>query len=149
MEGFLGHWKTFRWDISHSMPFLFFSLEKGKATHCSILAWRIPLTTIHGIAKSQTRLNDFHFLTPFLGLERKKGVFIWGKRVYCKSVSWGCLFITSATFRGPWCTYSACHCAGVWAHSSKEDTQDDSCWGKDKKQTKDSKILASNLSFVT
>ena len=34
-------------------------LEKGKATHSSILAWRIP--TVHGVAKSQTRLSDFHF----------------------------------------------------------------------------------------
>ena len=36
------------------------SLEKGMATHSSILAWRIPQTrgawwvTVHGIAKSQT-----------------------------------------------------------------------------------------------
>ena len=30
------------------------SLEKGKATHLSILAWRIPWTLIHGIAKSWT-----------------------------------------------------------------------------------------------
>ena len=30
-------------------------LEKGVATHSSILAWRIPVT------KSQTRLSDFHF----------------------------------------------------------------------------------------
>ena len=37
-------------------------LEKGKATHSSILAWRIPWTTIHGAAKSQTRLSDFQFL---------------------------------------------------------------------------------------
>jgi len=29
-------------------------LEKGKATHSSILAWRIPDYTIHGVAKSQT-----------------------------------------------------------------------------------------------
>ena len=36
-------------------------LEKGKATHSSILAWRMPWTTIHGVAKSQTRLSDFHF----------------------------------------------------------------------------------------
>ena len=28
-------------------------LEKGKATYCSILAWRIPWT-VHGVAKSQT-----------------------------------------------------------------------------------------------
>ena len=36
------------------------ALEKGKATHSNILAWRIPWT-IHGVAKSWTRLNDFHF----------------------------------------------------------------------------------------
>ena len=35
-------------------------LEKGKATHCSILAWRIPWS-VHGVTKSQTRLSDFHF----------------------------------------------------------------------------------------
>ena len=29
-------------------------LEKGKATHSSILAWRIPWTTVQGVAKSQT-----------------------------------------------------------------------------------------------
>ena len=32
-------------------------LEKGKATHSSILAWRI----VHGVTKSRTRLSDFHF----------------------------------------------------------------------------------------
>ena len=35
-------------------------LEKGMATHSSILAWRIPWT-IHGVAKTQTRLSDFDF----------------------------------------------------------------------------------------
>ena len=36
------------------------------ATHCSILAWRIPWTEkpdgapVHGVAKSRTRLNDEH-----------------------------------------------------------------------------------------
>ena len=30
-------------------------LEKGKATHSSILAWRIPWTyTVHGVTKSRT-----------------------------------------------------------------------------------------------
>ena len=39
-------------------------LEEGMATHCSLLAWRIPWTeepggvTVHGAAKSQTRLGD-------------------------------------------------------------------------------------------
>ena len=33
-------------------------LEKGKAIHSSIIAWRIP-----GVSKSQTRLSDFHFLS--------------------------------------------------------------------------------------
>ena len=35
-------------------------LEKGKATHSSILAWRIPWT-VYGVAKSLTGLSDFHF----------------------------------------------------------------------------------------
>ena len=36
------------------------TLEKGKATHSSILAWRIPWT-VHGVAKSRTWLSNFHF----------------------------------------------------------------------------------------
>ena len=40
-------------------------LEKGKATHSSILAWRIQWT-VHGVAKSQTRLSDFHFHFHFI-----------------------------------------------------------------------------------
>ena len=33
------------------------ALEKRKATHFSILTWRI----VHGVAKSQTQLSNFHF----------------------------------------------------------------------------------------
>jgi len=39
-------------------------LEKGMATHTSIVAWRIPWieepdgATVHGVAKSWTRLSD-------------------------------------------------------------------------------------------
>ena len=39
-------------------------LEKGMATHSSILAWRIPGTDsslvarVHGVTKSQTRLSN-------------------------------------------------------------------------------------------
>ena len=39
-------------------------LEEGMATHSCILAWRIPMNRgawqaiVHGVAKSQTRLND-------------------------------------------------------------------------------------------
>ena len=37
-------------------------LEKGKATLSSILAWENSRDCIvHGVAKSWTRLNDFHF----------------------------------------------------------------------------------------
>ena len=36
-------------------------LEKGKASHSSILAWRIPWTIVHRVAKSRTRLSDFHY----------------------------------------------------------------------------------------
>ena len=41
------------------------ALEKGIATHSSILAWRIPRTdgrawwaTVHGVTRSQTQLSD-------------------------------------------------------------------------------------------
>ena len=44
---------------------LVFQLEKEMATHSSILAWRIPWT-IHGVAKSRTKLSDFHFTSWFL-----------------------------------------------------------------------------------
>ena len=37
------------------------TLEKGKATHFSMLGWRIP-RTVHGVAKSWTWLSDFHSL---------------------------------------------------------------------------------------
>ena len=33
-------------------------LEKAKAPHSSIVAWRIPWTS-HGVTKSQTQLGDF------------------------------------------------------------------------------------------
>ena len=39
-------------------------LEKGMATHSSILAWRIPTdrgtwwATVHGVTKNQTQLGD-------------------------------------------------------------------------------------------
>ena len=39
-------------------------LEKGKVTQSSIPAWRIPWTVVHGVAKSQTGLSDFHFHFP-------------------------------------------------------------------------------------
>ena len=44
-------WETWVQFQSQENP-----LEKGMATHSSILAWRIPWTgaTVHGIAKSQT-----------------------------------------------------------------------------------------------
>ena len=34
-------------------------MEKGKATHSSILAWKIP--RVHGVPKIWTRLSDFQF----------------------------------------------------------------------------------------
>ena len=49
-------WETWVQDLGWEDP-----LEKGKATHSSILAWRIPWTVVHGVAKSRTWLRDFHF----------------------------------------------------------------------------------------
>ena len=47
------------------------SLEKEMVTHSSILAWRNPMdgeawqATVHGVAKSHTRLSDFTFTFHF------------------------------------------------------------------------------------
>ena len=51
--GDLGSWKP--WEDP---------LEKGKATHSSILAWRIPMdrgawrAAVYGVLKSQTQLSN-------------------------------------------------------------------------------------------
>ena len=55
--------ETWVWSVSWEDP-----LEKGKATHSSILAWRKPWTVciVHGVTKSWTWLSDFHSLTLHL-----------------------------------------------------------------------------------
>ena len=50
------------WSLGWKDP-----LEKGKATHSSSLAWRIPWTTVHGVTNSQIRLRDSHFPEASLG----------------------------------------------------------------------------------
>ena len=55
-------WETWVRSLGWEDP-----LEKGTAIHPSILPWRIPMdrgawrATVHGVAKSQTQLSDFHF----------------------------------------------------------------------------------------
>ena len=39
-------------------------LGKRKATHSSILAWRVPWTVVHRITKSRTQVSDFHLNFP-------------------------------------------------------------------------------------
>ena len=53
--------ETWVWSLGWEDP-----LRKGKATHSSILAWRIPWTDciVHGVAKSWSWLSDFHFTSP-------------------------------------------------------------------------------------
>ena len=52
-------WETWVPSLSWEDP-----LEEGMAAHCSTLAWRITMNrgawraTVHGVAKSQTRLSD-------------------------------------------------------------------------------------------
>ena len=51
-------WETWVRSLGQEDP-----LEKGMATHASILAWRIPkdrgtwLATVYGVTKSQTQLR--------------------------------------------------------------------------------------------
>ena len=55
-------WETWVWLLGWEN-----SLEKGKVTHSSILAWRIPRTIyiVHGVTKSWIGLSDFHFHLPY------------------------------------------------------------------------------------
>ena len=41
------------------------------APHSSTLAWRIPWTAVHGVAKSRTRLSDFTFTFHLHALEKE------------------------------------------------------------------------------
>ena len=58
-------WEAWVQSLSWEDP-----LEKEKATHSSILAWRIPWTIVHRLEKSGTQLSDLHFthvtLVPLL-----------------------------------------------------------------------------------
>ena len=48
-------WETWVRSLDWKDP-----LEKGRATHSSILAWRILACIVHGVTESQTPLSDFH-----------------------------------------------------------------------------------------
>ena len=47
-------WETWVRSLGREDP-----LEKELTTHSSILAWRIPWATVHGVTESWTRLSDF------------------------------------------------------------------------------------------
>ena len=47
------------WSLGQENP-----LEEEMANHSSIFAWKIPWTTVHGVAKSQTQLNNSSILQP-------------------------------------------------------------------------------------
>ena len=61
-------WETWVQSLGWEDP-----LEEGMATHSSIPAWRIPVdrgawwATVHGVAKSQTRLNIKHSTARWKG----------------------------------------------------------------------------------
>ena len=65
-------WKTWVRSLAWEDP-----LEKGMATHSSILAWRIPWTeelgwaTVHGVTYNQTRLSDSHYQPKITNFKSK------------------------------------------------------------------------------
>ena len=54
-------WETWVQPLGWEDP-----LEKGKATHSSILAYKIMDCIVHGVAKSQIWLSDFYFHFPWV-----------------------------------------------------------------------------------
>ena len=49
-------------------------LEKGKATHSSVLAWRIPWTVWYMRLQSWAGLSDFHFHFSLSEGQLKEGI---------------------------------------------------------------------------
>ena len=76
-------------------------LEKGKATHCSILAWRIPWTVeTVGLLKSRTWLSNVH-ISLFKTLTELPGglvVRIW----YFHHRGWASAPVAAEAGLGPW-----------------------------------------------
>ena len=64
--------ETWLWSLGQKDP-----LEKGKATHCCILAWRIPWTKESGGLQSrdckESDMTDFHF--------QKQNNILWNKPI--------------------------------------------------------------------
>ena len=64
-------WETWVQSLGWEDP-----LEECRATHSSILAWRIPMdrvawrATVHGVAKSRTWLSNFHFFHILYSIDR-------------------------------------------------------------------------------
>ena len=50
-------------------------LEKGKAAQSSILAWRIPLYTVHGVTKASDTTERLSLSIPRWLTRRKEGVY--------------------------------------------------------------------------
>ena len=80
-------------------------LEKGKATHSSILAWRIPWTTVYGVAKSHTWLSDFHFhffpVNSEAAMNQRKqntGIWLWPLQELIRSIALHKLYVLGSVY---------------------------------------------------
>ena len=75
-------WETWVRSLGWEDP-----LEKEMATHSSVLVWRIPWmgATVHGVAKSWTRLSDFTSFHFKLNAGTEKG--FWSSSCGLFSVS--------------------------------------------------------------
>ena len=60
-------WETWVWSLGWEDP-----LDKGKATHSGIIAWRIPWTIVYGITESDTT-EWFSFHLDADGRKNKEG----------------------------------------------------------------------------
>ena len=79
--------ETWVWSMGQEDP-----LEKGMATHSTILTWRIPwteepggLATVHGVTKSQTGLR-----TKYIGLNITEAHFLRNLSNCTSLLYWAC-----------------------------------------------------------
>ena len=100
-------------------------LEKGTATHSSILAWRIPWTeepfwqaTVHSVAKSQTRLKRLNTSWLLDGVNSKASKIRLRTSSWGWNIWWGVRELEGVEGNeiGAWWPDSAGICCPQWEH---------------------------------
>ena len=126
-------------------------LEKGTATHSSVLAWRIPLTVYHGVTKSQTQVSNFFTTFTFQGtrVQEWEGVKLSPFQRLRERAPLGIWWLIEASYYKPppWTTTWSWWMEGLvfWPPDEKsqligKDPDAGKDWGQEEKETEDEMV---------